>query len=61
MYLPTGPADFLDALKRYASIRSAGSDDSIFVLTDRRTAALDQSLSELNLVGLDGDRWGFLV
>ena len=39
------------------SVRSAGSDNSLFMVSDKRTAALDQSLSELNLVSLlEGDR-----
>ena len=54
----TGPDDFLDALRKFVSVRSAGSDNSLFMLSDKRTAALDQSLSELNLVSLlEGDRY----
>ena len=47
--------EFLEVLTRYASVKPASSDESLFVLTDKRVAALDQSLSELNLV--DMDRW----
>ena len=43
------------------SVRSAGSDNSLYVVSDKRTAALDQSLSELNLVSLlEGDRFAFV-
>ena len=48
----------MDALRKFVSVRSSGSDDSLFMVSDKRTAALDQSLSELNLVSLlEGDRW----
>ena len=51
-------AAVLDALRKFVSVRSSGSDDSLFMVSDKRTAALDQSLSELNLVSLlEGDRW----
>ena len=53
----TGPDDFLEALRKFVSVRSAGSDNSLFMVSDKRTAQLDQSLSELNLVSLlEGDR-----
>ena len=50
----------MEALRKFVSVRSAGSDNSLFMLSDKRTAALDQSLSELNLVSLleGGDRCG---
>ena len=55
-----GPDDFLEALRKFVSVRSAGSDNSLFIVADKRTAALDQSLSELNLVSLlEGDRSSF--
>ena len=49
-----GPTEFVEALHKYVSIKKANSDESLFVLTDKRIAALDQSLSELNLVDLSG-------
>ena len=49
-----GPTEFVEALHKYVSIKKASSDDSLYVLTDKRMAALDQSLSELNLVDLSG-------
>jgi len=52
IFLDEGPIEFVSALHKYVSIKKAGSDESLFVLTDKRIAALDQSLSELNLVDL---------
>ena len=46
----SGPYDFLSALHKYASVKKSSSDDSLFVLTDKKIAALDESLSELNLL-----------
>jgi len=57
IFLDEGPDDFLEALRKFVSVRSAGSDNSLFMVSDKRTAQLDQSLSELNLVSLlEGDR-----
>lgn len=52
IFLDEGPIEFVSALHKYVSIKKAGSDESLFVLTDKRIAALDQSLSQLNLVDL---------
>lgn len=54
IFLDEGPTEFVEALHKYVSIKKASSDDSLYVLTDKRMAALDQSLSELNLVDLSG-------
>ena len=51
--------EFLEVLTRYASVKPASSDESLFVLTDKRVAALDQSLSELNLVDMDRWAWAY--
>jgi len=54
IFLDEGPMEFLEALHKYVSIKKASSDESLYMLTDKRIAALDQSLSELNLVELSG-------
>jgi len=54
IFLDEGPVEFVEALHKYVSIKKAGSDESLYMLTDKRVAALDQSLSELNLVDLTG-------
>jgi len=54
IFLDEGPTEFVEALNKYVSIKKAISDESLFVLNDKRIAALDQSLSELNLVDLSG-------
>ena len=48
--LSSGPEDFLESLESYASVKKSSSDETLFVLTDKKVAALDQSLSELNLL-----------
>ena len=48
--LLSGPEDFLESLESYASVKKSSSDETLFVLTDKKVAALDQSLSELNLL-----------
>lgn len=53
IFLDEGPGEFLECLSKYASIKKSKSDDSLFIFTDKRIAALDQSLSELNLVDMD--------
>jgi len=52
IFLDEGPDEFLAALEKYASIKKSISDDNLFLLTDKRIAALDQSLSELNLLDI---------
>ena len=54
IFLDEGPMEFVEALHKYVSIRKTTSDESLYVLTDKRMAALDQSLSELNLVDMSG-------
>jgi len=54
IFLDEGPVEFLECLHKYVSIKKAISDESLYVLTDKRIAALDQSLSELNLVDMTG-------
>jgi len=55
IFLDEGPTEFIESLHKYVSIKKASSDESLFVLTDKRIAALDQSLSELNLVDMTGN------
>ena len=50
IFLDEGPEEFLTCLRKYASVKKSSSDDTLFVLTDKKIAALDQSLSELNLL-----------
>jgi len=50
IFLDEGPEDFLESLESYASVKKSSSDETLFVLTDKKVAALDQSLSELNLL-----------
>eukprot|EP00092_Neocalanus_flemingeri_P044554 GFUD01049458.1.p1 GENE.GFUD01049458.1~~GFUD01049458.1.p1 ORF type:complete len:754 (+),score=195.23 GFUD01049458.1:104-2365(+) len=54
IFLDEGPTEFLESLHKYVSIKRASSDENMFVLMDKRMAALDQSLSELNLVDMTG-------
>eukprot|EP00092_Neocalanus_flemingeri_P004735 GFUD01005100.1.p1 GENE.GFUD01005100.1~~GFUD01005100.1.p1 ORF type:complete len:747 (+),score=206.78 GFUD01005100.1:80-2320(+) len=54
IFLDEGPTDFLESVHKYVSIKRASSDENMFVLMDKRMAALDQSLSELNLVDMTG-------
>jgi len=54
IFLDEGPCEFVEALNKYVCIKKASSDETLFLLTDKRIAALDQSLSELNLVELSG-------
>ena len=42
-------------MRRYVQVKKSRSDESLFLLTDKRIAALDQSLSELNLLDLDSN------
>jgi len=49
VFLDEGPEDFLKTFTGQMSVRSSRTDDYLFLLTDKKTAALDQSLSELNL------------
>ena len=52
IFLDDGPDRFLSVLQSYVSVKRSSSDPTLFVLTDKRTAALDQSLSELNLIDM---------
>jgi len=55
IFLDEGPGEFLEAMRRYVQVKKSRSDESLFLLTDKRIAALDQSLSELNLLDLDSN------
>jgi len=52
IFLDDGSERFLDVLRGYVSVKKSSSDESLFVLTDKKVAALDQSLSELNLIDI---------
>ena len=52
IFLDNGPEKFLAALEGYVRITKSSSDDNLFMLTDKKVAALDQSLSELNLIDM---------
>jgi len=55
IFLDEGPDDFLLLLTRFVCIKKSKSDSSLYMLSDKRIAALDQSLSQLNL-DMDRDR-----
>jgi len=50
IFLDEGPGEFLEAVRRYVQVKKSRSDECLFLFTDKRIAALDQSLSELNLL-----------
>ncbi len=48
-FLDEGPEEFLALFPKYMAVRKSATNDDLYILTDKRVAALDQSLSELNL------------
>eukprot|EP00092_Neocalanus_flemingeri_P010989 GFUD01011832.1.p1 GENE.GFUD01011832.1~~GFUD01011832.1.p1 ORF type:complete len:749 (+),score=210.13 GFUD01011832.1:88-2334(+) len=52
IFLDEGPMEFMKSLHKYVSFKKTSSDESLYVLTDKRTAALDQALSGLDLVDM---------
>eukprot|EP00092_Neocalanus_flemingeri_P012457 GFUD01013430.1.p1 GENE.GFUD01013430.1~~GFUD01013430.1.p1 ORF type:complete len:661 (+),score=200.01 GFUD01013430.1:248-1984(+) len=52
IFLDEGPMEFLESLHKYVSFKKTSSDESLYVLTDKRTTALDQALSGLDLVDM---------
>jgi len=49
IFLEEGPEKFLSTFGIQMSVRQSMTDDYLYLLKDKKTAALDQSLSELNL------------
>ena len=54
IFLYQGPEEFLETFTNVMSVRQSATDESLYLLTDKKISALDQSLSELNLF----DRYG---
>ena len=49
IFLDDGPEQLIDVLRKYKKVRQSMSDENLFLLTDARIEALDESLSQLNL------------
>jgi len=49
IFLDDGPEEFLETFTNVMSVRQSATDESLYLLTDKKISALDQSLSELNL------------
>jgi hypothetical protein len=49
LFLDEGPEEFLALFPKFMAVRKSATNDDLYILTDKRVAALDQSLSELNL------------
>ena len=48
--LDEGPEEFLELIPKYMAVRKSATNEDLYILTDKKVAALDQSLSELNLI-----------
>jgi len=49
IFLEDGPEEFLETFTSVMSIRQSATDQNLYLLTDKKISALDQSLTELNL------------
>jgi len=49
IFLNDGPEEFLETFTNVMSVRQSHSDENLYLLTDKKISALDQSLTELNL------------
>ena len=49
LFMEEGSDSFIRTINRQMSVRRSATDSDLYLLSDKRTAALDQSLSELNL------------
>eukprot|EP00088_Acartia_fossae_P057884 TRINITY_DN6757_c0_g1_i1.p1 TRINITY_DN6757_c0_g1~~TRINITY_DN6757_c0_g1_i1.p1 ORF type:complete len:680 (-),score=141.56 TRINITY_DN6757_c0_g1_i1:151-2190(-) len=49
IFLDEGPEEFLETFTTVMSVRQSSTDENLYLLTDKKISALDQSLTELNL------------
>lgn len=55
VFIDDGPEEFLALLPKYMAVRKSATNEDLYILTDKKVAALDQSLTELNLFDRSGD------
>ena len=48
--LDEGPEEFLELIPKFIAVHKSATNEDLYILTDKKVAALDQSLSELNLI-----------
>ena len=48
--LDEGPEEFLELIPKFIAVHKSATNQDLYILIDKKVAALDQSLSELNLI-----------